>query len=139
MKTALRPAAVRAVPARPWPKRAAPARRGGGRVARPFGSRPHYLDAFALSLCACAAPRKCQRAVLGAVGVLTDGRKILLPWSCAAASRFAAWKGCLDDLVARGLPAPMLCIIDGNPGLRRAVGEVWPRAPVQRYCVHKLP
>jgi len=32
----------------------------------------------------------------------------------------------------------MLCIIDGNPGLRRAVGEVWPRAAVQRCCVHKL-
>ena len=32
----------------------------------------------------------------------------------------------------------MLCIIDGNPGLRRTVGEVWPRAAVQRCCVHKL-
>ncbi len=46
--------------------------------------------------------------------------------------------GCLDDLVARGLRAPILCIIDGNAGLRRAVGEVWPRAAVQRCCVHKL-
>src|SRR5207245_977567 len=27
---------------------------------------------------------------------------------------------------------------DGNPGLRRAVGEVWPRMAVQRCCVHKL-
>ncbi len=32
----------------------------------------------------------------------------------------------------------MLTIIDGNAGLRRAVGEVWPRAAVQRCCVHKL-
>jgi transposase-like protein len=32
----------------------------------------------------------------------------------------------------------VLCIIDGNPGLRRAVGEVWPRATVQRCAVHKL-
>ena len=32
----------------------------------------------------------------------------------------------------------MLAIIDGNAGLRRAVGEVWPRAGVQRCCVHKL-
>ena len=47
-------------------------------------------------------------------------------------------KGCLDDLVARGLPAPVLAIIDGNAGLRRAVGLVWPRAAVQRCCVHKL-
>ena len=50
----------------------------------------------------------------------------------------AAWKGCLDDLVARGLRAPVLCIIDGNAGLRRTVELVWPRAAVQRCCVHKL-
>ena len=35
-------------------------------------------------------------------------------------------------------PAPLLCIIDGNAGLRRAVERVWPRAAVQRCCVHKL-
>ena len=32
----------------------------------------------------------------------------------------------------------MLAIIDGNAGLRRSVGEVWPRTVVQRCCVHKL-
>ena len=32
----------------------------------------------------------------------------------------------------------MLCTIDGNAGLRRAVGEIWPRAAVQRCCVHKV-
>ena len=32
----------------------------------------------------------------------------------------------------------MLCNIDGNAGLRRAVGLVWPRAAIQRCCVHKL-
>jgi len=32
----------------------------------------------------------------------------------------------------------VLCIIDGNAGLRRAVELVWPRAVVQRCCVHKL-
>jgi len=31
----------------------------------------------------------------------------------------------------------VLCIIDGNAGLRRAVGLVWLRAMVQRCCVHK--
>ncbi len=47
-------------------------------------------------------------------------------------------KGCRDDLVARGLRAPMLVIMDGNAGLRRVVGDIWPRAAVQRCCVHKL-
>ena len=40
--------------------------------------------------------------------------------------------------MARGLKPPLLCIIDGHAGLRRAVGEVWARAAVQRCCVHKL-
>ena len=56
----------------------------------------------------------------------------------APKKRFSAWKGCLDDLIARGLQAPLLAIIDGNAGLRRAVELVWPRAAVQRCCVHKL-
>jgi putative transposase len=49
-----------------------------------------------------------------------------------------AWKGCPDDLVARGLQPPVLVIIDGNAGLRRAIGEIWPRAALQRCGVHKL-
>jgi len=76
--------------------------------------------------------------VLGVVGVQSDGSKHLLALELCSGESAAAWKGCLDDLVGRGLRAPMLCIIDGNPGLRRAVGEVWPRASVQRCCVHKL-
>jgi len=76
--------------------------------------------------------------VLGVVGVRFEGSKHLLALELCGGESAAAWKGCLDDLVARGLRAPMLCIIDGNPGLRRAVGEVWPRAAVQRCYVHKL-
>src|SRR2546422_4706015 len=76
--------------------------------------------------------------VLGVVGVLTDGRKHLLALELCAGESLAAWKGCLDDLVARGLRALVLAIVDGNAGLRRAVGEIWPRAAVQRCCVHKL-
>jgi len=62
----------------------------------------------------------------------------LLALELCGGESFAAWRGCLDDLVARGLLAPVLAIIDGNAGLRRAVGEVWPRTAVQRCCVHKL-
>jgi putative transposase len=29
------------------------------------------------------------------------------------------------------LPAPVACVIDGHPGLRKAVGLVWPQAVVQ--------
>ncbi len=76
--------------------------------------------------------------VLGVVGVLVDGEKQLLALELCGGESFEAWKGCLDDLAARGLRTPMLCIIDGNAGLRRAVALVWPGAAVQRCCVHKL-
>ncbi len=95
-----------------------------------------YLDGFAL--CVRSAGKVVSVPVLGVVGVLPDGRKHLLALELCAGESFAAWKGCLDDLVARGLRAPVLAIIDGNAGLRRAVGEIWPRVALQRCCVHKL-
>jgi len=95
-----------------------------------------YLDGFALRVR--SAGKVVSVPVLGVVGVLPDGRKHLLALELCAGESFAAWKGCLDDLVARGLRAPVLAIIDGNAGLRRAVGEIWPRAALQRCCVHKL-
>src|SRR4029453_2006305 len=95
-----------------------------------------YLDGFALHVR--SAGKVVSVPVLGVVGVLTDGHKHLLALELCGGESFAAWKGCLDDLDARGLQAPVLAIIDGNPGLRRAVSEVWPRAAVQRCCVHKL-
>src|SRR3989449_765814 len=95
-----------------------------------------YLAAFALR--ARSAGKVVSVPVLGVVGVRSDGGKHLLALELCSGESASAWRGCLDDLVARGLRAPALCILDGNPGLRRTVGEVWPRAAVQRCCVHKL-
>ena len=95
-----------------------------------------YLDGFALRVR--SAGKVVTVPVLGVVGVLPDGHKHLLALELCGGESFAAWRGCLDDLVARGLRAPVLAIIDGNAGLRRAVGETWPRAALQRCCVHKL-
>jgi putative transposase len=95
-----------------------------------------YLDGFALRVR--SAGKVVSVPVLGAVGVLADGRKHLLALDLCGGESFAAWKGCLDDLGTRGLRAPVLAIVDGNVGLRRAVELVWPRAAVQRCCVHKL-
>ena len=95
-----------------------------------------YLDGFALRVR--SAGKVVSMPLLGVVGVLPDGHKQLLALELCGGESFTAWKGCLDDLMARGLRAPILCIIDGNAGLRRAVSEVWPRAAVQRCCVHKL-
>ncbi len=95
-----------------------------------------YLDGFALRVR--SAGKVVSVPVLGVVGVLPDGQKHLLALELCGGESFASWNGCLDDLAARGLRAPVLAIIDGNAGLRRAVGLVWPRAAVQRCCVHKL-
>src|SRR5438876_8688849 len=95
-----------------------------------------YLDAFALRVR--SAGKVVSLPVLSVIGVFPDGHKHLLALDLCGGESFAAWKGCLDDLVARGLRAPMLAIVDGNAGLRRAVGLVWPKAAVQRCCVHKL-
>src|SRR2546427_4821016 len=95
-----------------------------------------YIDAFALRVR--SAGKVVSAPILGVVGVRSDGGKHLLASELCGGESFTAWKGCLDDLGARGLRPPVLVIIDGNAGLRRAIGEVWPRAGVQRCCVHKL-
>jgi putative transposase len=70
--------------------------------------------------------------------VVVKGRPRCLALELCGGESFEAWKGCLEDLAARGLRPPVLCIIDGHAGLRRAGGLVWPRAAVHRCCVHKL-
>jgi putative transposase len=95
-----------------------------------------YLDALALRVR--SGGKVVRVPVLAVVGVLADGQKVLVELDLCGDESYEAWKGCLDGLVGRGLKAPLLCIIDGHAGLRRAVGEVWVRAAVQRCCVHKL-
>jgi len=76
--------------------------------------------------------------VLTAVAVQADGGKELLALELCGSESGDAWKGFVDDLKTRGLRAPLLAIIDGNPGLRQALGRLWPATAVQRCCVHKL-
>ena len=96
-----------------------------------------YLDALALRVR--SAGKVVSVPVLGVVAVLTDGQKQLVALElCPGGETFEAWKSCLTDLGGRGLTAPIWCVIAGHPGLRKAVGLVWPQALVQRCAVHKL-
>src|SRR5258708_2084086 len=95
-----------------------------------------YLDAFALRVR--SGGKVVCVPVLGAVAVLADGSKQLLSLEMCGSESHEAWKGFLDDLVSRGLKSPVLCGLDGNPRLRRAVELTWPGAAVQRCSVHKL-
>lgn len=95
-----------------------------------------YLDAIALRVR--SAGKVVSVPVLGVIAVLADGQKQLMALEICGGESFDAWKGCLDDLVARGIEAPVVCVIDGHAGLRKAVELVWPEARVQRCAVHKL-
>jgi len=76
-------------------------------------------------------------SLLVALGVRRDGQKVLLAIKNMGGESEAAWRALLDNLVARGLPTPELVIVDGAPGLEKALAALWPQAPVQRCTVHK--
>ena len=76
-------------------------------------------------------------SVLVALGVRRDGQKVLLALRNMGGESEAAWRALLDDLVARGLAAPELVIVDGASGLEKAIAALWNDVPVQRCTVHK--
>jgi transposase-like protein len=76
--------------------------------------------------------------VLVAMGVRETGEKTLLAVQLMGSESKAAWTTFVEDLAARGVAEPALVILDGNAGLRHAVGQTWPGAAVQRCVVHKL-
>ena len=76
-------------------------------------------------------------SLLVVLGIRRDGQKVLLAVRNMGGESEAAWRGLLDDLIGRGLPAPNFVIIDGAAGLEKALGLVWPDALVQRCTVHK--
>jgi putative transposase len=70
------------------------------------------------------------------VGVRSDGQKVLLAVRNMGGESEAAWRGVLDDLIARGLRNPEFLILDGVAGLEEAVAALWPEVPTQRCTVH---
>jgi transposase-like protein len=76
-------------------------------------------------------------SLLVALGVRRDGQKVLLAVRNMGGESEAAWRGLLDDLIARGLRTPEFLIIDGAAGLEKALAALWPSVPVQRCTVHK--
>jgi len=76
-------------------------------------------------------------SILVALGVRRDGQKVLLALRNMGGESEAAWRALLDDMVARGLAKPELLIIDGAPGLEKALAALWPDLPIQRCTVHK--
>jgi putative transposase len=76
-------------------------------------------------------------SLLVVLGVREDGQKVLLAIKSMGGESAEAWRAVLDDLVKRGLRRPEFLIVDGAPGLDKAIAAVWDGVPVQRCTVHK--
>jgi len=78
-----------------------------------------------------------KEAVLVAWGFLKDGRRELIGVSLGNQESYNSWNWFLEDLVKRGLNAPLLTVIDGCQGLIKALTEVFLDSDIQRCTKHK--
>src|SRR5467141_594656 len=76
-------------------------------------------------------------ALLVVIGVREDGQKVVLAIKSMGGESTEAWRTVLDDLIKRGLRRPEFLIVDGAPGLDKAIASVWDGVPVQRCTVNK--
>jgi transposase-like protein len=88
-----------------------------------------FLDGFYLGV---RRGSREKEGVLVVHGINRKGQRVLLAVALGGGERTESWKGVLHDLVERG------AISDGNPGLLRAITEVWPGVARQRCVVHRL-
>ena len=93
-----------------------------------------FLDGYCLGV---RGNSRSKDAVLVAHGIRQDKSRVPLAIHLGGKESAASWKAVLHDLEARGLPAPLLVITDGNPGLLRALKDVWPDVPRQRCTKHR--
>lgn len=94
-----------------------------------------FLDGFHVKVR--LAKRVVSVPVLAALGVTESGQKCLLSLRLAASEATTTWGAVLTDLQERGLVAPLLLVVDGNGGLKRALKQ-WDGVRVQRCTTHKL-
>ena len=75
--------------------------------------------------------------MLVAWAFLEDGSRELINVSLGNQESYGAWKGFLEDMLKRGLREPLLIVIDGCPGLIKAVKEIFPSSDIQRCTKHR--
>lgn len=81
---------------------------------------------------------KSKVAVLAAYGMLWDGKKVLLHLAVGDKESTACWEAFFEDMKARGLNDPLLAVVDGNAGARKALRHKFSRTLVQRCQVHRM-
>lgn len=81
-----------------------------------------------------------RRMVLCAYGISTQGERQLIDFQIVKVEAEDSWYGLLWNLWNRGLRGDSLELIatDGQQGLAKAIGRLWPDVPHQRCWAHKL-
>ncbi|HEY6355845.1 MAG TPA: IS256 family transposase [Burkholderiaceae bacterium] len=98
------------------------------------------LDAFDLLVLMLDGVVIARRTVVVALGILADGRKVVLGLWQGSTENAALCTALLQNLLERGLTVDgrTLCVIDGGRGIRKALEDVFgDLAVVQRCAVHK--
>jgi len=76
-----------------------------------------------------------------AVGITTEGRKVVLDFELGASENATAASALVARVVERGFAPsgdrPLLVVLDGSEALRKAVMKHFPKARIQRCLVHK--
>ena len=85
-----------------------------------------------------AGLEKDKAAVLVALAVLADGRKVVLAVQPGVRESTASWSELLRNLKERKLASPCLVIGDGHLGIWAALREVYPEADEQRCWNHRI-
>jgi putative transposase len=92
-----------------------------------------FLDAIYLAV----RPQGPKEGVLCAWGFTEEGARVLVGVCLGMRESHEDWLALGRDLIARGLPAPMLVVADGAPGLIKAVEQCWPHSDRQHCSVHR--
>jgi putative transposase len=79
-----------------------------------------------------------SRAVTVAMGITTQGRKVILGLREGATESHEVVKDLLSSLIERGMrEEPTLFVLDGAKALRKGVQQVFTDSPIQRCIRHK--
>jgi len=79
-----------------------------------------------------------KEPILVATGYRWDGSRVLLHLAPGNRESYENWKGFLHEMTGRGLNEPLFIVSDGNPGVLKAIEEIFPRSLKQRCQRHRL-
>lgn len=79
-----------------------------------------------------------SKAAYIVLGVTTEGQKEILSITVGANETSKFWLGMLNDLKNRGIQDVLFFCVDGLPGFREAILNVFPQAQIQRCIIHML-